>query len=366
MALRIKTDKTTAIKTLFETLKELLTEATLVATAAGLSLEQMDASQSCYIKLVLAADKFTTYECDPKVSYIITINTRYVYVPLQTLKAEDILLIEMESRDATNLKLTIVNVDGNAYDFSTSIIATTHDVHIPKTVIENEVFLTSHDFAQAIQRAKHGSCEHLQISLDDKAIQFSSKTHIGWSNSRVHAAPVAEEDGVVTATARRGPANVDVNSPYYQCETYLFNYLSAIVKATPMSPFVSVSILSDRKNALLVRFSVGDYGTFDVYLAAYNDPEKPESARVVAKPPSKRVREEDSPPPSTKKARPVSETPSPPTVSAPYRMKQTKGKAPAAVPSDDEDDEMEAEEEEEEEEDEDDEEEAEEDDGDDE
>lgn len=339
MALRIKTDKTTAIKTLFETLKELLTEATLVATAAGLSLEQMDASQSCYCKLTLAADKFTTYECDPKVSYIITINTRYVYVPLQTLKAEDILLIEMESRDATDLKLTIVNVDGNAYDFSTSIIATTHDVHIPKTVIENEVFLTSHDFAQAIQRAKHGSCEHLQISLDDKAIQFSSKTHIGRSTSRIHAAPVSEEDGVVTAPARRGPANVDVNSPYYQCETYLFNYLSAIVKATPMSPFVSVSILSDRKNALLVRFSVGDYGTFDVYLAAYNDPEKPESTRVVTKPPSKRPREE-SPPPPSKRGRKESETPSPPTVSAPLKAKP-KGKAPITLPSDDDEEEEE-------------------------
>ena len=83
----IKTVQSSAIKTLVESLKEILTDANLVIDENGIKLMAMDSTHSVLVYLKLEADKFESFYCKEKIKLGISMLNLYKLIKTITTKA---------------------------------------------------------------------------------------------------------------------------------------------------------------------------------------------------------------------------------------------------------------------------------------
>jgi proliferating cell nuclear antigen len=83
---------------LITALKDILTDATITFTSAGLKILNFDKTQTIFVNVNLYAEKFEEFVCVPE-KIIICVNTDHLYKLIQVMSDDDTISIYIESSD---------------------------------------------------------------------------------------------------------------------------------------------------------------------------------------------------------------------------------------------------------------------------
>ena len=107
---RFKTVQTNAIRILFESLKNILSDVNFKADSSGLKLTTIDGTQTAIVNLFLLQDKFEEYICNRK-SINIGINLLSVFKILKGIKHMDTISFTIYLNDDSNMYIECQNSD---------------------------------------------------------------------------------------------------------------------------------------------------------------------------------------------------------------------------------------------------------------
>ena len=107
-----KTVQTNAIRVLFESLKNILSDVSFRADKTGVKLTTVDGTQTAIINLFLDSSKFEEYYSDPEVN--IGLNLLSVYKILKGIKNTDTISFTIYRKEENNLYITTEHTDKKA------------------------------------------------------------------------------------------------------------------------------------------------------------------------------------------------------------------------------------------------------------
>ena len=109
---RFKTVQTNAIRILFESLKNILSDVNFKVDSRGIKLTTVDGTQSAIINLYLDASKFEEYTCVSEIN--IGLNLLSVFKVLKGIKNTDTVSFTVYQEDHCSIYITTENSDKKA------------------------------------------------------------------------------------------------------------------------------------------------------------------------------------------------------------------------------------------------------------
>jgi proliferating cell nuclear antigen len=141
-----KTVQASAIRILFESLKNILSDVNLLITEDGVKLVSMDGAKAAIVYLKLEASQFETYVC--KSSIKIGINMISLFKILKSIKNNDVITFYIIENNNTELNIKIENSDKRTKIISVlKLLDIDEDVlNIPDIEFESVMTMPSNDF----------------------------------------------------------------------------------------------------------------------------------------------------------------------------------------------------------------------------
>ena len=183
--MRIKTVQSSALKTLFEVLKDVLNDVNVVFDPNGIKIMAMDGSHVALIHVRLDADRFEEFLCPEKLTLGICMNSLFKLV--KTVNSCDVVTLFVKADNPHELGIQIENADKNSSTtFSLKLLdLDSSELNIPDVKITCIVTLPSNDF-QRMCRDMLNLGDTIQIVSDTQGLHFecvgdfaSQKTTIG-------------------------------------------------------------------------------------------------------------------------------------------------------------------------------------------
>ena len=147
----IKTVQSSAIKTLVESLKEILTDANFIIDENGVKLIAMDSTHSVLVYLKLEADKFESFYCKEKIK--LGISMLNLYKLIKTITTNDTLTFFVDENDLNTLGIQIYNEIKNSQTvYKLNLLDISEDeISIPPAEFDTELTLPSSEFQKIIR-----------------------------------------------------------------------------------------------------------------------------------------------------------------------------------------------------------------------
>lgn len=101
--MRLVTIQSTAVKSVFEVLKEILNDVNVYFTPQGVSIVTLDTARTSLVDLQLAADNFEEYECTEPV--IAGINISNTFKLLKSITNNDVLTMSITSKEYMDIEV---------------------------------------------------------------------------------------------------------------------------------------------------------------------------------------------------------------------------------------------------------------------
>jgi proliferating cell nuclear antigen len=105
--LKFRTVQSSALKTLFEVLKDVLNDVNLVFNQDGIKLVAMDSSHVALVYMFLEAENFEPYVCDKE--YVLGMNMLNMYKILRIIGTNDVLDMSLEDETELTLNIKVTN-----------------------------------------------------------------------------------------------------------------------------------------------------------------------------------------------------------------------------------------------------------------
>jgi proliferating cell nuclear antigen len=143
---RFKTVQTNAIRILFESLKNILSDVNFKADTSGLKLTTIDGTQSAIVNLFLLENKFEEYICKKTIN--IGINLLSVFKILKGIKHMDTISFTIYSSDESNMFIECQNSDKKSTIISKIKLLDMDEkiYNIPDIKFESYITMPSSDF----------------------------------------------------------------------------------------------------------------------------------------------------------------------------------------------------------------------------
>ena len=141
-----KTVQASAIRVLFESLKNILSDVNLLITSDGVKLVSMDGAKAAIVYLKLEATQFETYSCIAPIK--IGINMISLFKILKSIKNNDVLTFYITENNNTEINIKIENSDKRTRIISVlKLLDIDEDVlNIPDIEFESVMTMPSSDF----------------------------------------------------------------------------------------------------------------------------------------------------------------------------------------------------------------------------
>ena len=163
-----KTVQTNAIRVLFESLKNILSDVSFRADKTGVKLTTVDGTQTAIINLFLDSSKFEEYYSDPEVN--IGLNLLSVYKILKGIKNTDTISFTIYRKEENNLYITTEHTDKKATVSSRIKLLDMDEkiYEIPDIQFDSYITMPSTDFQSYITDLSNISSEIEFIKQSDK------------------------------------------------------------------------------------------------------------------------------------------------------------------------------------------------------
>lgn len=177
--LEVVSEHAAPIKTLFEVLKELLTDVTIKfmndteggKNDRGIYINEMDSSKNAFAGVILKAENFSTFECKYK-SFPISLNLHVFYKLIRSMNKDDIFALYVESESPNQLHLKIEDVkERKESEYMVKLIdMQENNFIIPAKDFDAIITMNSQEFNKLCREMSGiASCIEIQC-LEDKVI----------------------------------------------------------------------------------------------------------------------------------------------------------------------------------------------------
>lgn len=239
----LKTVQATAIKSLLEVLKDIITDVNVYFDSTGMKIIAFDVARVTLVHVKLSADNFEEFSC-PK-ELVLGINVVNTFKLLKSIGNTDILSI---THDQENLIVTVSN-DGKkcTSKFTIRLLDLNEDIlEIPENSESTlyETLIPSVDF-QKIIRDMSNIGNEMTVKRSGSSMEFSCEGDFAEKNTIIEQ----PDDIGCTVTG-----------------TFSLKYLSMFTKATILCPIVQI-IQENDDSPIVLKYTIANLGELKFYLA---------------------------------------------------------------------------------------------------
>jgi proliferating cell nuclear antigen len=243
--LNIRTVQVAAMKTLVETLKDLLTDAIIEASPAGLKIIAMDTAHVAMVHMKLDAERFEIFECSrPAVQ--LSLNMLDLNKLIKTAGNTDTLSMYVEEDDVNHLYVAIENNQKNTRtNYKLKMLDIDHiEIEVPAERFDNIIVLNSVEFQKLCRDMSHIASD-VEIKVVGGEVTFSCEGETISQETVFHSdCLVSLDDGETAAEIVQG--------------VFPLKYLTTFTRCTNLSS--TVEIFFKNSYPLIVRYRVCTLG----------------------------------------------------------------------------------------------------------
>ena len=101
--MKLVTIQASAVKSIFEVLKDILNDVNIYFRPDGVYIVTLDTARTSLVDMYLAADNFEQYSCEQEI--IAGINISNTFKLLKTITNNDVLTMEINSKEYMNIEI---------------------------------------------------------------------------------------------------------------------------------------------------------------------------------------------------------------------------------------------------------------------
>ena len=231
-----------AFKSTFEVLKDILNDVNIYFKPQGMYIVTLDTARTSLIDMFLAADNFEEYECEQD-EIIAGINISNTFKLLKTITNNDVLQIEINSKEYMDIKITSESKKTSS-KFQLKLLDISESrIEVPDIKMSTVTTLPSSDF-QRLCRDMYNLGSEIEITRDGKELKLRCDGDFANQETSIEC---LEESPLITGL-------------------YSLKYLNIFTKATSMC--ASVQIIQETGNRFLIlKYNVANLGELKFYLA---------------------------------------------------------------------------------------------------
>ena len=240
--MKLVTIQASAFKSTFEVLKDILNDVNIYFKPDGMYVVTLDTARTSLVDMFLSADNFEEYHCDQD-EIIAGINISNTFKLLKTITNNDVLKIEINSKEYMNIEITSESKKTSS-TFQLKLLDINESrIEVPEVEMSTITTLPSADF-QRLCRDMSNIGIDIEIKRSGKQINFSCQGDFANQDTSIEC---TEESQTITGL-------------------YSLKYLNIFTKATSMC--ASVQIIQETGNRFLIlKYNVANLGELKFYLA---------------------------------------------------------------------------------------------------
>ena len=242
-----KTVQTNAIRVLFESLKNILSDVNFKADSSGVKLTAVDGTTTAIVNLFLHAEKFEEYACEESIN--IGLNLASVFKILKGIKNTDTISFTILRHDMNNMIITSQNSDKRAVIKSKIKLLDMDEkiYNIPDIQFDSYITMPSSDFQTYISDLSNIASE----------IEIKSSSN---NMTMTASGDFAEQSITINETNEKIPENVNEHSGVFNIK-----YIQLFTKSTNLCGTVEIYLKS--QYPLTVLYNVANLGVLKYCLA---------------------------------------------------------------------------------------------------
>jgi proliferating cell nuclear antigen len=240
--MRLVTIQASAIKSVFEVLKDILNDVNIYFKPDGMYITTLDTARVALVDIFLAADNFDAYECEHEI--LAGINISNTFKLLKTITNNDVLTLSVMSKEfmdihikseakktTTNFQLKLLDINENR-------------IQVPDINMTTVTTMQSADFQRMCR-----DMSNIGVNIE-----------------------IIRENNLLTMKCAGDFANQETSiecvdeSPHIS-GLYSLRYMNTFTKATSMCSTVQLMQEPDSK-FLILKYNVADLGELKFYLAS--------------------------------------------------------------------------------------------------
>jgi proliferating cell nuclear antigen len=257
--LTIRSIQIQPLRNLITAIKDILTDATIIFTAAGMKIVNFDKTQTVLVNIVLNSDKFEMFECRPE-KIIVCANTSHLFKVFSTMSNDDTLTMYIENGDYNDGIVSHLGLQYDNGDIKQCYIQKlrlidpeSEELAVPDVKYPTVINLPSSDF-QKIVRDLNGISDRIEIKTVGNDLIFSCEGN--FATSRISR---TEYDGYMEFIQKSADPAVVVQGEFS------LKSLSHFIKCTPLCNTLEIHLGNDLP--LIVKYNVASLGEIKLCLA---------------------------------------------------------------------------------------------------
>lgn len=240
-----------AIRTLFEALKEVLTDVNISFDEKGMKIITLDGTRVAIVHLKLVAESFVVYKCNQPCK--VGVNMASLYKLLKTSGNNDTITMYVTNQDVSRLHIKVENKDKNSKIHSKlKLLDMDEDIlRIPDIEFDSVITMPSNEF-QRICRDLSNIAETLIIESEGDSFKMSAEGDIGEITIDIGET----QNGLVFAKKSEG---------HHVKGKFDLKYLTLFIKSSSLCSQVEIFLKQDYP--LILLYSVANLGSLRFVLS---------------------------------------------------------------------------------------------------
>ena len=245
--LEITTVQSSAIRILFESLKDVLTDVNIHANSQGIKIISMDGSKSAIVHVKLLASQFEKFECPTPV--VMGVNMMSLFKILKSIKNNDVITF-IVTEDTTKLIIKIQNKEKQTEIISTLKLLDIDEnlLHIPNIEFDSILTIPASDFQNHIRDLSVISSE-ITIKTDEESIILEVEGDFASQSIKINK--------------KSAPLTLDKSKE--TCNTFNLKYLLLFTKSSNLCNTIEVYLKSNFP--IIILYNVANLGQLKFCLA---------------------------------------------------------------------------------------------------
>lgn len=252
----VRTVQSSAIRTLIEALKEILTDINMEIDETGIKIIAMDSSHVALIHMKLHAKNFEKFYCPKPV--VCGISMLRLYKLLKIMSPNDTLTMFVEKDEPSDFKIQIETGEkGLKHNFSLKLMDLFVDkVEVPPAEFSSVLRLPSTDF-QKLCRDMHNLSEELDIKSSGNQLEFTINND--W----------VEQTTIIRESANNGMSYIQNLAPDEVIQgTFSIKKLVTFTKCTNLCQNIEIYLKNDYP--IIIKYAIANLGEIKFCLAPKN------------------------------------------------------------------------------------------------
>jgi proliferating cell nuclear antigen len=239
--MKLVTIQASAVKSIFEVLKDILNDVNIYFKPDGMYIVTLDTARTSLVDMYLAADNFEEYSCEQEI--IAGINISNTFKLLKTITNSDVLKIEINSKEFMDIEIISESKKTNTHFQLKLLDINESRIEVPDVNMTSVTILPSADF-QRLCRDMSNIGQDIEITRCGTQFKLKCDGDFACQETCIECPDESPEIGGL----------------------YSLRYLNIFTKATSMCASVQI-MQEDGNRFLILKYNVANLGDLKFYLA---------------------------------------------------------------------------------------------------